>query len=125
MTSYGNSMNNIWMTETVLRMAGIDKKLIGAIILGDDNLACFKGKLDISVDSLVELYASIGFRAKIKLSNHIANVSFCSMIFAPIKNILTFDDEYSLTLIASPMRLLLKFCKVRATSLASYKGDIK
>ncbi len=38
MTSLGNSINNIWLTHTAFRMIQVDQYLVGALILGDDNL---------------------------------------------------------------------------------------
>jgi hypothetical protein len=43
MTSFGNTMNNIALTEAVYRKCGIANDMVGGVFLGDDNLTIFKG----------------------------------------------------------------------------------
>ncbi len=86
MTSYGNSLNNIWLTETAYRMINIDKKLVIALILGDDNLSIFRGKAPEGLqDKLQAIFKKLGFTAKVKVTNHIAKAEFCNMWFVPTK----------------------------------------
>lgn len=49
------------------------------------------------VEAIVARYARMGLKAKVKVSEHIANVEFCNMIFAPV---FTSQGEESLTLIS-------------------------
>jgi hypothetical protein len=63
-------------------------------------------------------FRSLGFDAKVKVTRHIAKAEYCSSIFAP-------TATGSLVLIPKPMRLLLKFNKVKKTSIDAYGGNVK
>jgi hypothetical protein len=65
-------------------------------------------------EKIAGFFKKAGFEAKVKVSTHIAKAEYCSMWFAPV-----FDSQgqESLTLIAKPARLLLKFNKVKKSSL--------
>jgi hypothetical protein len=85
MTSFGNSLNNIYMTEAVYRLANINNQLVGAIILGDDNLSIMKGVPEPGLaDKISGFFKKAGFEAKVKVSTHIAKAEYCSMWFAPV-----------------------------------------
>jgi hypothetical protein len=85
MTSFGNSLNNISMTRSVYNLANISKDLVGAIILGDDNLSIMKGIPETGLaDKISGFFKKAGFEAKVKVSTHIAKAEYCSMWFAPV-----------------------------------------
>lgn len=60
-------------------------------------------------------YATLGFKAKVKVTDHIAKTEFCNMIFAPVQ----LGHLQSLTLIAKPARLMLKFNGVARSSITT------
>jgi hypothetical protein len=93
------------------------------LVLGDDNLTICRGRLtELGVarlqEGLTSSFRSYGFEAKVKVSNHIVHAEYCSQIFAPIVG-------GSLVLIPKPMRLALKFNKVKQTSIDHYGGNVE
>jgi hypothetical protein len=99
-----------------------------SLVMGDDGLTIVSGEFPImegyneeeSIDAMQQMitvrYAKLGFKAKVKITKHIAKAEFCSAIFAPID---LGGGETSLCLIAKLGRVALKFNKVKTSSLVS------
>lgn len=79
-TSIGNSLINLNM-----QLFAYKGTKFCVIFLGDDSLTLMSKK-ELDIDKSKHIFNQLGFDAKIKVSDNIFNVEFCSSTFWPLKN---------------------------------------